>query len=140
MIGAGERLVVDASVAVKWVVPETGSQDAENLLDHELCAPDLICPECANIFWKKVRRREISLAEAEVAAQTLENSGVILHSARGYLGTALQIAVAIDHPAYDCVYIALAEALSLRLITADGALVRKLAGTAFAQRVAALGA
>jgi predicted nucleic acid-binding protein len=41
---SGERLVVDASVAVKWVVPEADSERAELLLDHGLIAPDLLLP------------------------------------------------------------------------------------------------
>jgi predicted nucleic acid-binding protein len=51
-----ERLVIDARVAVKWVVPEPDSTRAEVLLDHGLVAPDLLFVECANVLWEKVRR------------------------------------------------------------------------------------
>lgn len=56
------RYVVDASVAVKWYVPEENSDAAEMLLggSHELHAPDLILPEFGNIIWKKIGRREIT--------------------------------------------------------------------------------
>jgi predicted nucleic acid-binding protein len=67
-----ERVVIDASVAVKWVVPEPGSERAELLLDRGLVAPDLLFAECANILWEKVRRGELTTEEANVAAQTLE--------------------------------------------------------------------
>ncbi len=50
-------LVVDASVVIKWVIEETGTQDALALRRHRLLAPDLLIPECANILWKKVRAR-----------------------------------------------------------------------------------
>jgi predicted nucleic acid-binding protein len=46
----GERLVIDASVAVKWVVPEPESDRAEALLDHPLVGPDLLFAECANVL------------------------------------------------------------------------------------------
>lgn len=137
-LAANERLVIDASVAVKWVVPETGSENAERLLDHRLAAPDLLYAECANILWKKVRRGELSIDEAEIAAQALENADLAPHSTRLYLAAALAIAAALDHPAYDCIYLALAEALSLRFVTADRMLVRKIAGSAFESRVLAL--
>ena len=124
----GERLVIDASVAVKWVVHEPGSDRAELLLDHGLLAPDLLFAECANILWKKVRRGELTKGEADVAAKTLEQADIILVSTRSYLALATAIAVELAHPAYDAMNLALAEASSLRLVTADNSLVRKLRG------------
>jgi predicted nucleic acid-binding protein len=49
-----KELVIDASVAVKWVVEEPGTQEALLLRQHRLLAPDLLVAECANILWKKV--------------------------------------------------------------------------------------
>jgi predicted nucleic acid-binding protein len=121
-----ERLVIDASVAVKWVVPEPDSTRAEVLLDHGLVAPDLLFVECANVLWKKVRRGEMTAQEAEIAAQTLEQAEFAVMSTRGYLAVATSIAVEFDHPAYDAVYLAVAEASDLRLVTADERLVRKV--------------
>jgi predicted nucleic acid-binding protein len=129
-LGAGERLVVDASVAVKWVVPEQGSKEAELLLDHGLVAPDLLFAECANILWKKVRRGELTGDEAEIAGQTLEQADLTIVSARAYVIRATAIAVELDHPAYDGIYLAVAEALQLRLVTADDRLIRKVGQSA----------
>jgi predicted nucleic acid-binding protein len=123
--GAGERLVIDASVAVKWVVPENDSDKAEFLLDQALVAPDLLFAECANILWKKVRRGEVTKEEAEIAAQTLEQADLTVVSARAYTARAAALAIELDHPAYDGMYLAVAEALGLRLVTADDRLVRK---------------
>jgi predicted nucleic acid-binding protein len=53
-----KAFVIDASVAIKWVVRETGTQEALSLRQHRLVAPDLLVAECANILWKKVRRKE----------------------------------------------------------------------------------
>src|SRR5436190_9774279 len=130
IISVGERLVVDASVAVKWVVPEPGHKEAELLLDHGLVAPDLLFAECANILWKKVRRGELTEDEAEIAGQTLEQADLTIVSARAYVIRATAIAVELDHPAYDGIYLAVAEALQLRLVTADDRLIRKVGQSA----------
>ena len=127
MLSLGERLVVDASVAIKWVVPEAGSERAVTLLDHSLLVPDLLFSECANILWRKLRHREVTEQEAGIAAQTLEQADLAVVSARGYLARAVAIAVELDHSAYDAVYLAVAEAFGLRLATADDRLIRKAA-------------
>ena len=134
----GERVVVDASVAIKWLVAEDGSDRAETLLDHPLVVPDLLFAECANILWKKVRRRELSEAEAVLAAETLEQAELAVLSARGYVRSATVIAVELDHPAYDGLYLALAEAAGLRLVTADDRLTRRVRGSRFEAIVVSL--
>ena len=79
----GERLVIDASIAVKWVVPEPDCDRAEALRDHPLVAPDLLFAECANVLWKKVRRGELSKDEADIAAQTLGQADIAIASTWG---------------------------------------------------------
>jgi predicted nucleic acid-binding protein len=120
------RVAVDASVAIKWVIGETGRDEAAMLLDRQLVAPDLICPECANILWKKVMRGELSAEEAQLAAQGLEGAELDLVTTRRYLARALSLAVALNHPTYDCIYLAVVDDLDLPLITADARLVRKV--------------
>ncbi|CAK0765232.1 hypothetical protein CCP3SC1_450011 [Gammaproteobacteria bacterium] len=70
-------LIVDASIAVKWVVEEVGTNEALILKHtHRLAAPDLIIAECANILWKKVRRGELSPDEASLAARLLQKANI----------------------------------------------------------------
>jgi predicted nucleic acid-binding protein len=83
---SGERLVIDASVAVKWVIPEPDSERAE--LDRGLVAPDVLFAACANALWKKVRRGELTKGEAEIAAQTLEQADLTVVSTRERLALA----------------------------------------------------
>jgi predicted nucleic acid-binding protein len=120
-----EELVVDASVAIKWVIAEADNERAMPLRRHSLIAPDLLFAECANVLWHKLRRREISGDEAEIAAQTLQQADLVVVSTRGYAARAVAIAVALDHPAYDAMYLSVAEAFGLRLVTADDRLIRK---------------
>lgn len=133
-----EPLVVDAGVAVKWVVAEELSAISEILLDHPLTAPDLLFAESANILWKKVRRGELREDEAALAAETLEQAELTVVSARAYARAATEIAVALNHPAYDGLYLAIAETTGSRLVTADQRLVRRVRGTRFGAVVVSL--
>lgn len=121
------RLVIDASVAIKWVVEE-GDTDAALTLRRRasLLAPDLLVPECANILWKKVGREELSPEEALLAARLLMATEIELRPMRSLLETATRIAIALNHAAYDCLYLALAMAADCRFVTADGVFVRKV--------------
>ena len=123
------RLVVDASVAIKWVVEEEGSEAATTLLyaRHDLCAPDLLMPECANILWKKVRRGEVSAEEAELMAELLQRAAVELTPTRPLVPAALRLAVELGHPAYDATYLALALERDCPFVTTDGRLARVVA-------------
>jgi predicted nucleic acid-binding protein len=60
-------LVIDASVAVKWVIEEIGTAEALRLRRAKLLAPDLVVGDCANILWKKVQRRELSIIPPAIA-------------------------------------------------------------------------
>ena len=113
-------LVIDACVAIKWVVEEPGTAEALSLLRrHRLFAPELLAVECANVLWKKVRRKEMSGQEALLAARLLQRADLELLPMRGLLDSMAELALALDHPAYDCAYLALAENLSCGLVTAD---------------------
>jgi predicted nucleic acid-binding protein len=120
-------LVIDASIAVKWVIEEEGSREAVALRGRgRLIAPDLLVAECANILWKKARRSELARDEALLAARLLQGVDVELVPMRPLLAAAARLALALDHPAYDCIYLALAVERDCRFVTADQALLRKL--------------
>jgi predicted nucleic acid-binding protein len=119
-------LVVDSSVAVKWVIPEHDTAQALALRPHRLYAPELLMAECANVFWKKVRRSELTAAEALLAARLLERADINLVSMRNLVEPSAKLAISLDHPAYDCTYLALAEAMDTIFVTADEVLVRRI--------------
>ncbi len=131
-------LVIDASVAIKWVIQEPGTSDALLLRRKQLCAPDLIVAECANILWKKVRIKELSPGEATAAAQLLARADVELIPMRAYLQAATELAIELDHPAYDCVYLAIALAKACPFVTADDRLLRKAGQSARSELMEAL--
>lgn len=126
------QFVIDASVAIKWVVEEAGTAPAVRLRRHRLRAPDLLIAECGNILWKKVRRAELSEAEAMLAAGLLQRADIGLEPMRPLLEPATRLAFALDHSAYDCVYLALAQQLGCPMVTADARLCRKVQAAALA--------
>jgi predicted nucleic acid-binding protein len=131
-------LVVDASVAIKWVIEEHGTPEAMSLRRHRLFAPELLVAECANVLWKKIRRRELTADEARLAAKLLQRADVELAPMRALLEPATELAIAMDHPAYDCAYLALAESLSCDLVTADRKLSAKPVPIGYKSRVLGL--
>lgn len=126
--------VIDASVAIKWVIDEPGSEQALKLRRHAVAAPDLLISECANIVWKKVRLGELTGPEATMAIRLLVRADIELVPARQLASRAVEWAILLDHSAYDCMYLTLAEATTRPFVTADARLLRKLA----AERTAAL--
>jgi predicted nucleic acid-binding protein len=121
-------LVIDASIAVKWVVEEEGTEEALILRrSAKLVAPELLTAECANILWKKCQRGELSKDEVFLAARLLQAADIEFLPTRLFLEEAARIAVELDHPAYDCLYLALASERGCRFVTADERFVRKLA-------------
>lgn len=121
------RFVIDASVAIKWVVLEEDSTAAVAVLEHcPLSAPDLLVAECSNILWKKVRRGELDSDHALLAARALQGTDVELLPTRHLLETATRLALDLDHAAYACVYLALAMENDWPFVTADMRLRRKL--------------
>lgn len=120
-------LVIDAAVAIKWVVDEPGTEQALELRRQaRLVAPDLLVAECANVLWKKVRRGELLRDEALLAARLLQAADIELLPTRSLLEAATRIAIDLQHPAYDCVYLALAVERDCQLVTADQRLLRLL--------------
>lgn len=116
--------LLDASVAVKMVISEPGTPAALKLLRQPLVAPDLLLPECANILWKAVRRGDLDPPQAELACATLLALPFEIVASRALLPGALARAVALGHPAYDCLYLELAARRALPLVTADKRLLR----------------
>ncbi len=120
-------LVIDASIAVKWVVEEEGTPEALALRQKaKLIAPELLVAECADILWKKVQRGELLQDEVLLAARLLQGSEIELLPTRSLLETATRMSIEIDHPAYDCLYLALAVEKKCQLVSADERFLRKL--------------
>jgi predicted nucleic acid-binding protein len=116
-----KKVVVDASVAVKWFVPEIHSAAAARLLDPAivLYAPDLITAEVGNTLWKKVRRAELVRGEADEILEAFGALPIEIRPSSVLLAAAFELAIAFDRTVYDSLYLALAVAENCALVTAD---------------------
>lgn len=114
-------LVVDASVAVKWFLPEPASDRAEALRDHPgpLVAPDLILLEVGNVLIRAARRGDVPFADVQEAITRLAAGPVRLTRASDIIAEALAIAGRHGGTVYDAVYIAAAKSLDAALVTDD---------------------
>ena len=115
------KLTVDASVVVKWFVQEPLFQQARLVLTHrhDLYAPEILLAEFANVIWKKARRGEIADPGPHFAELRELGDIVALYRIAELVDRAASISSDLDHPIYDCLYLACAEAAGSALVTAD---------------------
>lgn len=126
------KYVLDASVAVKWVLPENDSAKARALQQdfanqvHELIAPDTFAVEVAHALTRAERR---GLIQPPDAIKRFQQVAVTMPRLRSYLSLlprAMDIASQARIGVYDCLYIALAERESCELVTADQRLLNSI--------------
>jgi predicted nucleic acid-binding protein len=112
-------IVVDASVALKWVLDEPGHEAADALLDEELVVPALWLVEAANALWRRARRGELTGDEAKERLAELANAPVATSAIEDDVFAAAELANALGHPVYDCLYLAAAIREGAYVVTAD---------------------
>jgi predicted nucleic acid-binding protein len=118
-------IIVDASVAVKWILPEPGSEAAMDLLRGQdvLAAPDLIRTEVAGAMTRRYRCGEMSADDVKACVRLwieMLKEGIVQTSANlDDLREAGNISIQLKHPLQDCLYLATARRTSSRFITAD---------------------
>jgi predicted nucleic acid-binding protein len=133
------RIVVDASVAVKWVVNEPRTEAALALRDEELIAPALWLAEAANALWRHVRLGELNRNQALARLSELKTAPVASLPIEPHVAKALELATEADHPVYDCVYLALALHQQARVVTDDRRFLAAAGRLNLGERVRLLG-
>jgi predicted nucleic acid-binding protein len=123
------RYVLDASVAVKWLLAEADFEKAEELVlsarggIDELIAPDFFLAECGHALFRAERKKAIGSGEASRLIATLIDDLPALHSSHVLVSRAAAICHDLRKSFYDCIYVALAEREQIPFITADTKLV-----------------
>lgn len=125
-------VVVDASVALKWVVAEDGSEKAAALLTDlaagtiSLTAPDHLVGEVGNGLRKRVAQGILSVDDAQAALDAVGALGVEFIDGPGHWFRCLRAALDWQVTTYDALYVLLALEFEAELVTADA----RLAGAA----------
>lgn len=133
------RLVVDASVAAKWLLPEPGSDAAAAILekpDVSLHVPEVFDAELGNVLWKRVQRSELNVEDATTLAGLIGGIPATRHTHAGLLEGAVRVALHLSISVYDGLYVALAQALGVPLATADAWLAERARTAVEIRRVA----
>ena len=123
--------VVDASVAVKWLVDEDHSEEAAGLLNggSTFVAPALVFAETANALWAMCRRGDIAASDLVDALDALRAAPISLPVSMLHLtAAAARLAADLDHPVHDCFYLALAVHTQYPVVTADARFHDKVRG------------
>jgi predicted nucleic acid-binding protein len=112
-------IVVDASVALKWVLEEEGSNAAFELRTERLIAPVLWLAEASNALWRRARAGTVTAEQAARQFSELQRAPVTSISIESHLAKTLEFAMNLNHPIYDCLYLALAIDRDTYVVTAD---------------------
>jgi predicted nucleic acid-binding protein len=129
-------LVLDASVAAKWVLPaeaEPLADRAMSLLERyaedglRFVLPDVFWAEFGNILWKAARQGRISAESAVVAIEGMRERAWPTVSSLRLLPEAFQIANSFGRSVYDGIYVAVAIEVNAEFVTADERLANALA-------------
>jgi predicted nucleic acid-binding protein len=129
---AAAPVVVDASIAVKWYLPEKGSEEASRLRAEweragaPIIMPELVRAEFANAIWSHGQLKPEE--KKRIVFQFLDMPFEIMPMESGLVQKAFELALEMDATVYDCIYLALAILAGGRLITADGQFVKKAQG------------
>jgi predicted nucleic acid-binding protein len=129
-----ETLVIDSSVAMKWIVDEVDSDIARRLMlsDRALACPEFALAEIANGLRRKERMAILAPNAVIRAIDALPRFFAVLVSTQSLISDATKLSQAIDHSVYDCLYAIASRTLAAPLVTADAQFVAKLATTSHA--------
>jgi predicted nucleic acid-binding protein len=119
------NLVLDASVAAKWLLAEADSDKAAALFQAwtakrvGLLAPELLPAEVTSALWKRVMRGFLPVGEAMRLQNEFTDLGIPLHPIGELVGVAFDLALRYRHSVYDGLYLALAHKTGAEFVTAD---------------------
>jgi len=113
--------VLDASAAVRLIVGDPAAADLAALVREAplVLAPELMLTEVANTLWKLQRAEQLGGLETQQLLLDAHDLVDRVEPDRHLHAEALALACHLDHPVYDCLYLALARREAATLLTAD---------------------
>lgn len=126
------RYVLDASVALCWVLPRPNSSKALQLQTefqnavHELIAPSVFAGEVASALTKAERQKLIPIGDARPLLGRVMRTPPLVHPYESLIGRAVDISSQTRSGLYDCLYVVLAEREGCEMVTDDQKLIANL--------------
>lgn len=116
--------LVDTSIVIQHLLSDIHTSNAQVLFDSlgdavMIHLPEFCFVESANVLWKRVRFHGLPEATATGLIENLLALPVTVTPTAGVLTRSLQIGLKHQLAVYDAMYIALAETLTMPLITDD---------------------
>ncbi|THJ25155.1 MAG: type II toxin-antitoxin system VapC family toxin [Nitrospira sp. CG24E] len=129
--------VVDASVAIKWFIPEVHSDVAlrARRSRERLHVPAFMTLELGSVIAKKIRRGELTREDGKNILKELQHLPFQRHADERLFPAAYALALDTQQSLYDCLYLALAEAVDGRMITADRKFYNAVTGGTYSCRL-----
>jgi predicted nucleic acid-binding protein len=122
----GKRLVIDASVALKWRLrDEEATSQADALLEDslagklELLTPTLFDYEIANALRVAVTRQRLSEQDAAAALDDFAQYTIVRYDFTGIARLTFHVSGQYQRSAYDSAYLALAQSQGVWFFTGD---------------------
>jgi predicted nucleic acid-binding protein len=114
-------LVLDATIALQWVLASPGTEQALDLLSsrHRFAVPDVLKHEIEGVLEDAERLGLTPDPTAAGLAGRFRNLGIEVVDSRPHLGTAVELSMALSQPILACVYLSVAMARGTRLVTSD---------------------
>jgi predicted nucleic acid-binding protein len=118
------------------VLIESHSETARRIVrTRKLLAPDLLWAELGSVLWARRKRGDYGSLDAREMLAELRALPIRTCALLPLLPAALDVAIAVDHSLYDCLYLALAEAENCKVVTADRRFHRSVSGGIWANRI-----
>ncbi|MGD9852664.1 MAG: type II toxin-antitoxin system VapC family toxin [Nitrospirales bacterium] len=129
--------VIDASVAIKWFIPEIHSDVALHIsaLQARFHVPSFIRLEIGSVLAKKIRREELTMKEGDVILKEFSQLPLKYHPDERLFHAGYALALATQQSLYDCLYLALAETIDGAVITADRKFWQALSNGPYGSRI-----
>jgi predicted nucleic acid-binding protein len=130
-------IVIDANVAIKWVVEQANFERAREIIEREteLIAPGMFVAEITNTLWRYVRMKQISADHARAGIVSILRQVSSIERDANLAAEALALGLELNYAPYDCFYVVLAMRRSAPLVTADRRLVNHLNSTRYSSYV-----
>lgn len=130
-------IVVDANVAIKWVIDQPLRDRAREIVARGIAvaAPSMFVAETTTAFWKYVRAGVINAQQARQGLALVLGQISMFEQDASLAGQALEIGAQLDYAPYDCVYLVLAMQRGVPFVTVDQRFINRLSQATYKSHV-----